>query len=162
MSKVIRSSTNGAVQLTPNFYLSEFTESTTAARLGINNSPDPLAVANLYKVAALLERVRKLLGNRVIIVSSGFRSAALNAAVGGSRTSDHMRGEACDFKAPGFGTPTQICKAIASSGIPFGQLIDEFGSWVHISIPDGSARDGEILTARRVDGKTAYTKGLVV
>ena len=157
--KVVRSSNNGGIQLSPHFWLSEFIESNTATRLGINNSPDPLAQANLFKVAALMEEVRKLLGGKPIIVSSGYRSEALNRAVKGSRVSDHLRGEACDFTCPGYGTPLQIAAAIAKSGIKFGQLIEEFGDWVHISLPNRSVNN-EVLTARKAGGRVVYTRGL--
>lgn len=157
--KVVRSTNNGGVQLSPHFWLSEFIESNTATRLGISNSPDPLAQSNLFKVAALMEEVRKLLGGKPIIVSSGYRSEALNRAVKGSRVSDHLRGEACDFTCPGYGTPLQIAAAIAKSGIKFGQLIEEFGGWVHISLPNRSVNN-EVLTARKVGGRVVYTRGL--
>ena len=160
--KVTRTSGNGNVQLSAHFYLSEFIESPTALRLGINNSPDPLAQSNLFKVAALMEEVRKLLGGKPIIVSSGYRSEALNRAVKGSRVSDHLRGEACDFTCPGYGTPLQIAAAIAKSGIKFGQLIEEFGGWVHISLPNRGVDNGQVLTARFEGGKATYSRGLPV
>lgn len=163
MSKVIRNNTSGAIQLSPHFHLSEFTESDTAEREGIDNAPDPMAVKNLFKVAALMEQVRSALGAKPILVSSGFRSVQLNARVGGARTSNHMTGEAVDFRCPGFGTPLQISQAIVKSGIKFGQLLME-GTWVHISLPDGN-NDGEVLTAhfeRQPNGtmKTVFTRGL--
>lgn len=165
MSKVIRSKA-GNLQLTPNFYLAELTVSESAERNGIDNVPDTLALANLFKTAALLEQVRKALGNKPILVSSGYRGPELNAIVGGAKNSDHMRGEAADFRCPAFGSPLEVCRAIVASGVKFGQLIWE-GTWVHISIPDGSARDGEVLTAKFVKQpngrtKTVYSKGLPV
>lgn len=159
--KVTRTSGNGNVQLSTHFYLSEFIESPTALRLGIDNSPDPLAQANLFKVAEMMEQVRKLLGGKPIIINSGYRSAALNKAIGGSRVSDHLRGEACDFVCPGFGTPLQICALISSSGIKFGQLIEE-GRWVHLSLPNRGIDNGQVLTAHFVDGKARYSKGLAL
>lgn len=163
MSKVIIKPVEN-VRLSPNFFLSEFVESESAERLGIDNTPDPLALANLFKVAAMMQQVRSLLGNRVIKVSSGFRSSRLNVAVGGSATSDHVRGEACDFKCLSFGTPLDIARAIAASKIQFGQLIWE-GNWVHISLPNRGERNGEVMTAkfvRQPNGKTkaVYSKGL--
>ena len=154
----------GNLKLSPNFWLSELTVSDTADRLGISNQPDTLALANLFKTAELLEQVRKLLGGNAILVSSGFRGQALNTAVGGSKTSDHMRGEAADFRCPGYGSPLDVCRAIAASKVKFGQLIWE-SNWTHISIPSGDARDGEVLTAtftKQPSGrvKTVYTKGL--
>jgi zinc D-Ala-D-Ala carboxypeptidase len=158
MPGVVRNSTNGAIQLSPNFFLSEFIESNEAERLGIDNTPNPIIVQSLFEMAKTLEQIRKLLGNGPIIVSSGYRSPALNKAVGGSATSDHMTGRAADFKAPRFGTPLQAAKKIADSSIKFGQLIWE-GSWVHISLPDGT-NDGQVMTAKFIDGKARYTRGL--
>lgn len=158
MSKVIRKVTSGDLQLSPNFYLSEFLRSETASRHGIENVPDPLAIKNLFQVAALMERVRKLLGDKAIFINSGYRSPEVNRAVGGSRTSDHMRGEACDFVCRGFGTPLQVAHKIVASDIAFGQMIMEY-DWVHISLPDGSG-DRQIMTARFVDGKPVYSPGL--
>lgn len=157
-------STSHGVQLTPNFTLAELIDSDQATRLGIDNTPNsPTAMANLYKVAQLLEAIRKLCGNKPVIVSSGYRSPRVNAMVGGSSSSEHMTGAAADFRIPGFGTPLQICKAIVAAKIPFGQLIWE-GSWVHISIADGH-NDGQVMTAKFVqqpDGrvKAVYTQGL--
>jgi zinc D-Ala-D-Ala carboxypeptidase len=158
---VVRKTSNGGIQLSPHFWMSELTESAQAMRLGIDNTPDPLVQANLFKVAALMEEVRALLGGKPIIVNSGYRSEALNRAVKGSRVSDHLRGEACDFVCPGYGTPLQIAAAIAKSGIKFGQLIYE-GSWVHISLPNRGRDNGQVLTARFVEGKAIYSQGLPV
>lgn len=158
MSKVIQNVTSGALQLSPHFYLSEFLLSSMATRLGIDNTPDPLAVQNMFRMAALMEQVRKLLGDKIISVDSGFRSSALNKAVGGSPVSDHMRGEACDFLCPSFGTPLQIVQAIAVSDLKWGQLIQE-GNWVHISLPD-AVHSQEVMTAHFVDGEAHYSQGI--
>lgn len=159
MPKIIQNVKSGDLQLTPNFYLSEFLASEIADRNGIVNTPDPLAVQNLFKTAATLEQVRKLLGNRAIFVSSGYRCLALNRLLHSDDSSDHVRGEAVDFVCRGFGTPLQVAAAIAKSDIPFGQLIME-GSWVHLSLPD-ARHNREVLTAHFAPGKkTTYTKGL--
>lgn len=153
-----------SVQLSPNFALAEFLDSDTAVRHGIENVPNhPSVMTNLFKLAAMLEEVRAACGNKPVVVSSGYRSPEVNRLVGGSQNSDHMRGEAADFRIPGFGTPLQVARAIVKAGIKFGQLIFE-GNWVHISIPDGH-RDNQILTARFVrqeDGsmKTQYVEGM--
>lgn len=159
MATVKQSSSNGEIQLSPHFYLSELTVSDKAVRMGLNNTPDPIAVANLFKMAALMEEVRKVLGNRPISTSSGYRSPAVNKAVGGSRTSDHLSGSACDFICPGYGSPLEICRALVKAGVKFGQLIEE-GSWVHISLPNRGEKNGEVLTARFVKGKATYVRGL--
>lgn len=114
-------------QLSPNFSLAELTR--TNQRLA--NTPGPTELANLRKTADLMEEVRALLGHP-IKVNSGYRSPAVNRAVGGSPTSDHLHGLACDFVCPAFGTPYDIAKAIVASGIDFDQIIQE-GTWVHIS-----------------------------
>lgn len=150
--------TSQGVQLTPNFALSELIESDTATRLGIDNTPNPIVVANLYKVAELLEKIRALCGSKPLVVSSGYRSPELNRHIGGSSSSEHCTGSAADFRIPGYGTPLQICRAIVAAKIPFGQLIFE-GTWVHISIPDGR-NDGQVLTAHFVNGRASYTSGL--
>lgn len=159
MATVKQSSSNGEIQLSPHFYLSELTVSDKAVRMGLNNTPDPIAVANLFKMAALMEEVRRVLGNRPISTSSGYRSPTVNKAVGGSRTSDHLSGSACDFICPGYGSPLEICRALVKAGVKFGQLIEE-GSWVHISLPNRGEKNGEVLTARFVKGRATYVRGL--
>ena len=126
----------GDAWLSPHFTLAEMTASQTAARHGWDNTPGPDELAALRKTAMGLEAVRVRLGGAPIIVSSGYRSAQLNAAIGGSKRSQHMRGEAADFTAPRFGGPREIVDAIADSDVPYDQLILEFGRWVHISFTD--------------------------
>jgi zinc D-Ala-D-Ala carboxypeptidase len=111
----------------------------------IDNAPPPEVVANLRGAAARMEEVRRLLGDRVISVSSGFRCPELNREVGGSRTSAHLTGHAVDFNCYGFGDPLAVCRAIADSGAAFDQLIEE-GSWVHISFDPRLRR--QVLTKR--------------
>lgn len=130
--------------LSPHFSLEEFLASQTAAREGIDNSPSPEHLENLKRTAAVMEKVRELLGNKPIIVSSGYRSPALNAAVGGSSTSAHCFGLACDFQCPAFGTPHEICETLQACVMQLGidQLIDEYppGGWVHIGLREGDPR----------------------
>ena len=125
-------------QLTPNFTLEEFTDSQTAARKGINNVPpeSSLERKNLQRTAELMEKVRTLLGNKPILISSGYRGPQVNAAVGGSKNSAHMSGLAVDFSCPGFGTPIQICKRLEPHmrGLGIDQLIHEYNSWVHLGL----------------------------
>lgn len=144
------------LELSKHFMLTEFTRSDTAARNGISNTPTPHALQKLFKLAELLEQVRELCGFNVVHISSGYRSEELNDIIKGSRSSQHMQGEAADFTIPRFGSPLDICKAIEASGIEFGQLIYE-GTWVHISL--GTKR--EVLTAKFAKGKkTTYVRGL--
>jgi len=125
--------------LSSNFTLDELTNSQTAARLGIDNTPDSKAIDALKQTCYGLEDVRKLLGNKPILISSGYRSAALNKAVGGQPGSQHLLGQAVDFICPTYGTPAQIVSAIRASSLDFDQVILEFfdpqkkTGWCHIS-----------------------------
>lgn len=130
--------------LTRHFSLEEFTSSTVAANKGIDNAPPPNVLQNLRLMAQRLETVRSLLV-QPIVITSGYRSQRLNAAVGGAPTSAHLTGWAADFVAPKFGSPYRCATAIAKSGIKFDQLILEYG-WVHISF-DPRMR-GQCLTKR--------------
>lgn len=118
--------------LSAHFTLEEFIDSQTAARKGIDNTPPPEVMDRLHRTATGLELVRNLL-QAPILISSGYRSPELNAAVGGSKNSQHMTGEAVDFTCPGFGPPAKVVQSIVQSIIPFDQVIVEFGRWVHIS-----------------------------
>jgi zinc D-Ala-D-Ala carboxypeptidase len=124
------------MNLSPNFALDELTASETAARHGIDNTPDQATIQNLTRLANALQEVRALLGNKVIIISSGYRSPELNQKVGGSATSDHCKGLAADFICPSYGTPDEIVRVVMASAIPFKQVIREFDKWVHFSIPE--------------------------
>lgn len=122
------------MQLSPNFSLAEMIRSDTAARRGLDNTPSPAGLAELQRTAELLEKVRTVLGMRPILISSGYRSPAVNAAVGGSATSAHCFGMAADFTCPDFGTPLEVCRELETYAemLDFDQLIHEFGAWVHI------------------------------
>lgn len=122
------------MRLTEHFDLAEFTISQEAARRGIDNTPPDEALENLYLLAMALEEIRARLG-KPIVISSGYRSPALNAAVGGAATSAHVLGYAADLTCPGFGAPLSVCKAIATlPGFRYDQVIHEFGGWCHLSI----------------------------
>jgi len=91
------------------------------------------AVANLPRLAAFLEEVKKVLGGKPIMVNSAFRSEAVNNAVGSSNKSDHRRGCAADIRVPGM-TPDEVVRAIIGSGLAYQQIIREFDRWTHIAI----------------------------
>ena len=113
-----------------------------------DNSPPAEVVETLRGTAERMEAIRRLLGDRVITVSSGYRSRALNRAVGGARTSAHLTGHAVDFNCYGFGRPLAVCRRIAESDLLFDRLIEE-GTWIHISFDPRMRR--QVLT-RRSDG----------
>jgi zinc D-Ala-D-Ala carboxypeptidase len=120
----------------------------------LDNTPPPEVIGALRLTAARMERVRKVLGDRVISVSSGYRSPELNRRVGGARTSAHLTGHAVDFNCYGFGAPLEVCRRLAASGLAFDQLIQE-GTWTHISFDPRLRR--QVMT-RQPDG--AYRLGV--
>jgi len=126
------------MKLTENFSLEEMTVSEIGARRGLDNTPNATEIANLVRTAGLLEQVRALV-KKPIIVNSAFRSKAVNDAVGSKDTSQHRIGCAADIRVPGM-TPKQVVQACIDANIPFDQIIQEFDSWTHISVPDSAAR----------------------
>jgi zinc D-Ala-D-Ala carboxypeptidase len=121
----------------PNFTLAEFV---ATQHRRIDNTLPTALVPQATGTLAMLERIRAALseiaGHDVpLIISSGYRCPALNAAVGGSASSDHLKALAADWIAPAFGTPHTVCKALAPriDALGIGQVIHEFGRWVHTS-----------------------------
>lgn len=124
------------------FTKSELTRSDTARIRGIDNTPTPEALAALDALMwNVLDPIRRMWG-KPIIVNSGYRCPKLNAAIGGSATSQHMKGEAADITA---GDPTknkELFDMIAQSAIPFDQLIDEKNyRWIHVSYRTNGRRN---------------------
>jgi hypothetical protein len=122
------------MNLSPNFTLEEMTASETAERHGIDNTPSNEVLMNLRRLALFLEDVRTAVG-MPLRISSGYRSPEVNKKVGGKSTSQHCRGVAADLKVKGM-TPDQVVKAIIKAGLPYDQVIREFDSWTHVSIPN--------------------------
>lgn len=122
------------MKLSENFTLEELTASEIAERKGLNNVPNATEVYNLTRLAFFLEKVRAILG-KPIIINSAFRSKAVNEAIGSKDSSQHRVGCAADIRVPGM-KPDEICRAIINSNIQYDQLIREYDSWVHISIPN--------------------------
>ena len=100
-----------------------------------DNTPNEKELANLKRLALLLEEVKKLLGGKAIMVNSAFRSAEVNRAVGSTDKSQHRLGCACDFRVPNM-TPDEVVQAIINSDLPYDQCIREFDRWTHLSIPN--------------------------
>lgn len=118
------------MNLTPHF---TFEELTRTSHREFDNTPNIVQINNLQRLAEFLEKVRALLG-KPIIIDSGFRSPEVNAAVGSTSVSQHLRGCAADFRVLGM-TPAEAVKAIYDAKLPYDQLILELG-WTHISIPN--------------------------
>lgn len=149
------------MNLSPHFTLGELTASQTAARKGLSNEPDAAVLANLNRLAHTLERIRDLVG-LPIVVSSGYRSPAVNKAVGGAKNSAHMTGCAADITC--HGVPNRmLAQQIVAAKLGFDQVILEFpdsstGGWVHVAIPDaGKSARNEVLT---INTGTGYVTGL--
>lgn len=151
------------MNLSPHLTLEEFTDSDTATRLGINNDLPLELVEEGRRTAELLERIRAYLSEQAakpipIQVSSGYRCPALNTAIGSGPSSDHPKAMALDFKAPAFGTPLDICQALAPvvEQLGIGQIIFEH-TWVHVSTRAPSDPVNAILT---LQGK-GYVTGII-
>jgi zinc D-Ala-D-Ala carboxypeptidase len=154
------------MNLSPNFSLDELTRSSTATRQGIEEqfNPDQAVINNLKDLCIhVLEPLQDALKLGELSVTSGYRCPALNKVIGGSNTSQHTFGQAADlqFKVNGKMDNIQIAKKILDRGIPFDQLIVEFGtmekpSWIHVSYNYEKLR-GQILRADNSTGKTIYT-----
>ena len=125
------------------FSIQELTKSATAARKGIDNSPSTQVVQNLTAlIEMVLDPLREAYG-KPIIVTSGYRCEKLNKAVGGAANSQHVKGEAADIRcvSDSRAENKRLFDLIVASGLPFDQLIDEYGyDWVHVSFRDGANR----------------------
>lgn len=134
------------MKLSKYFTYSELTFSETAKRLKYTNQPPPKELKSLTNTAQQLDKVRELLGCPVI-VNSGYRSLVVNRAIGSSDNSQHVRGEAVDFRTHQY-TPRQIVEMIKKSDIPYDQLILEYESWVHISFSARNRRQVLIIDSK--------------
>jgi hypothetical protein len=149
------------MQLSENLSLAEVIRSETAKRKGVSNMPTPEHIENFKKLAEnIFQPIREHFG-KPIHISSGYRSAALNKAIGGSKTSQHCSGEAVDIDMDGTSiTNAQIFNYVKDN-LVFDQMIWEFGTdknpdWVHVSYKANGTQRKQILKAVKVNGKTSY------
>ena len=153
------------MQLSPNFSLAEMVKSETALRHDMDNTPGEAEIENLKRLAEkVLQPVRDHYGKGVK-VNSGFRHPEVNAKVGGSKTSDHCKGQAADIEIPGIAN-ADLAEWITKN-LDFTQVILEFytpgvpdSGWVHVSYNPADLKK-QVLTAMKKDGKTVYVPGLV-
>ena len=153
------------MKLTENFSLHEMVKSETALRQGIDNTPTEQVIQNLRTLCEqILQPVREHY-KKGVKVNSGYRSPDVNAAVGGSRTSDHTKGQAADIEIPGVAN-YDLAKYIAEN-YKFTQIILEFytpgvpdSGWVHVSYDPANLKC-QTLTAMKENGKTVYKPGLI-
>ena len=151
------------MKLSNNLSLAEVIKSNTAIRRGIDNTPTDVHIENLkYLAEKVFQPIREHFG-KPIFISSGYRSTALNEAIGGSKTSQHSKGEAIDIDMDHRNGPEneEVFHYIREN-LPFDQLIWEFGTdkrpdWVHVSYNSDGEQRGQILAAKRNSkGKTYY------
>jgi len=151
------------MKLSNNLTLAEATKSATAIRKEIDNTPHGDHLDNLMAIAQdIFQPIREHFGIPIAI-TSGYRSEALNEAIGGSKTSQHSKGEALDLDADVFGggTNKDIYEFILDN-LDFDQLIWEFGNsnnpaWVHVSYKKSGGNRGQVLVAKKnSNGKTIY------
>jgi hypothetical protein len=153
------------MKLSENFTLREYTKSQTAARRGIDNR---LPESRLNNAITLFENVVQPVRNHFgpTIVTSGYRSEALNSVIGGSPRSQHKLAQAVDIEVPG--TPTgEVAEWISNNVGSFDQLILEYydpsdvnSGWVHVSYVSKGHNRKEVMTASKVNGTTEYSWGL--
>lgn len=148
-------------QLTPHFTLAELTVSPTAKRLGLSNTPTAEHIANMkYCCEKILEPVRAKFGP--VQVNSSYRAPAVNKAVGGSKTSQHVNGQAIDFEVPG--VDNKVVADWVADNLEFDQVILEFytagdknSGWVHASIKkEGGNRRQRLIAKKSKSGGTQY------
>ncbi|WP_079227130.1 D-Ala-D-Ala carboxypeptidase family metallohydrolase [Pseudomonas putida] len=140
--------------ITPHFTLTEMISSQAAAREGLDNTPSLAVMSNLRLLCQALEEVRALFASPIII-SSGYRSLALNSHIGGARNSQHTSGLAADFTVVDIDS-REVVRRVSESAVAFDQLILEFDSWIHLSVSVAAPRR-EVLTIRK---GTGYLPGL--
>jgi zinc D-Ala-D-Ala carboxypeptidase len=153
------------MQLTNNFSLAEMVKSDTALRHDMDNTPGETEIENLKRLCEqVLQPIREHFKTGVK-VNSGFRHPEVNAKVGGSKTSDHCKGQAADIEIPGI--PNADLAVWIMDNLTYTQLILEFytpgvpdSGWVHVSYDSANLKK-QNLTATKKDGKTVYLPGLV-
>jgi len=153
------------MNLTANFTLAEMVKSDTALRHDMDNTPGEAEIENLKRLCEkVLQPVREHFKTGVK-VNSGFRHPDVNAKVGGSKTSDHCKGQAADIEIPGI--PNADLAKWITENLDFTQVILEFytqgvpdSGWVHVSYDPQNLKK-QSLTAVKKDGKTVYLPGLV-
>ena len=153
------------MKLSKNLWLSEVVKSNTATRKGIDNSPTEEHINNLkYLAKKIFQPIREHFGCP-IFVSSGYRSKALNEAIGGSQRSFHSHGCALDLDMDNKASKisnTDIFNFIKES-LEYTELIWEFGDedkpdWVHVAIAKGRENEKNAKVAYRENGKVRYMK----
>jgi hypothetical protein len=153
------------MNLSQNFTLQELVKSHEATRKGLANTPTQEVIGNLQDLSNLVLQPIRDHFDKSVTVNSGYRSPEVNAAVGGSKTSDHCKGQAADIEIAG--VPNAELAEWIRDNLAFTQVILEFytqgipdSGWVHVSYDPANLKK-QSLTAVKQDGKTVYLPGLV-
>lgn len=153
------------MNLSHNFTLQELIKSHEAVRKGLDNAPSQEVISNLQELSNMVLQPVRDHFDKSVTVNSGYRSPEVNAAVGGSKTSDHCKGQAADIEIAGI--PNAELAEWIRDNLAFTQVILEFytqgipdSGWVHVSYDPANLKK-QSLTAVKQDGKTVYLQGLV-
>lgn len=152
---------NTVLQLSANLSLAEMLRSESAKRAGIENVPTPEHIENMKVLAQLVFQPIRDHFKVPIHISSGYRSKALNKAIGGSQTSQHSSGQAIDIDMDNTTVSNREIFHFIKDHLEFDQLIWEFGTsanpdWVHVSYNPKAKQRRQILIAKKIAGKTTY------
>jgi len=145
------------MKLSKNISFKEATRSQTAIRRGIDNSPSLEQLQAMQNVAEkVFQPVREYYG-KPIRINSFLRVEELNLAIGGSKTSQHVKGEAIDIDTE---SDNEKLFNYIKDNLDFDQLINEYNySWVHVSFKLHGENRKQVLKAIKHEGKTIYQNG---
>jgi zinc D-Ala-D-Ala carboxypeptidase len=141
------------VNMSAHFTLAELTRTSS----GVANVPNAAETKALEALcSSLLEPVRSKFGP--VSIHSGYRSKAVNEAIGGSKTSQHMRGEAADFHCAAAKLEDVMRWIVTESGLAYGQVILEGHTagnptWIHLSLGAPYRLGSSCMQALTFDGK---------
>ena len=144
------------MKLSDHLTRAEFEHSETAINRGISNSMTDTHLKNAINLAVNIFEPIRVFRGKPIKINSGYRSSALNRAIGGSKTSQHCTGEAVDLPL----TAREF--HFIKDNIVFDQLIWEFGNdnepkWVHVSLSGNGKNRKQVLRAKKVGKVTVYS-----
>lgn len=148
-------------RISKNISYKESIHSQTAKRKGIENTPNEEQLASMFTIAEMIFQPLRAWVGGPIKINSFFRSPELNSAIGGSKSSQHCKGQAMDLDdVYGHKTNAEMFMYIREN-LNFDQLIWEFGddknpNWIHVSYVDAQENRNRCLKAYKKNGKTKY------
>lgn len=145
------------MNLSKHFTLQELIRSQAATRRGISNIPDKQTAENLARLCTLILEPMRMRLSRPVLITSGYRCPELNALIGGSPTSQHMKGQAADLHVEGMTASELFHWIVDVSSLPYDQVIEEFGEWVHVSWSE-HPRHMALVAFKNDEGETEYRR----